>query len=131
MSTNESRVRKSGRGNTLKNLKWLPLLVTGLVAAACDTMSPSESGNLVPRTVAEDPSIPAIELNGLRFHAETFGNPAKPVIVMLHGGPGGDYRGMLRLAGRYNAYSLTDDYFVVYWDQRGTGKSFDRNIPRA
>jgi proline iminopeptidase len=99
------------------------LLLVGLIAAACDTMSPSESGNLVPRTVAEDASIPAIELNGSRFHAETFGNPTKPVIVMLHGGPGGDYRGLLRLANRYNGYSLTDEYFVVFWDQRGSGLS--------
>ena len=104
--------------------RWLILTLAGLGAAACgDVMSPGEAGNLVPRTVAEDPSLPAIEMNGSRFHLETFGNAANPVIVFLHGGPGSDYRGLLRLAARHNGYSLADDYLLVFWDQRGTGLS--------
>jgi proline iminopeptidase len=90
---------------------------------ACETLDPTAPGNLVPRTVAEDPSLPAIDMNGSRFHFETFGNPANPVIVFVHGGPGSDYRSLLRLAERHNGYSLTDEYFLVYWDQRGTGLS--------
>jgi proline iminopeptidase len=73
--------------------------------------------------VVEDASLPAIEMNGSRFHVETMGNPANPVIVFLHGGPGMDYRGLLRLAGRYDGYSLADEYFLVFWDQRGSGLS--------
>lgn len=108
----------------MRSLGWLPLTLMGLAATACeDAMSPGDPGNLVPRTVAEDPNLPAIEMNESRFHAETFGNPANPVIVFLHGGPGGDYRGLLRLAERRNGYSLADDYFLVFWDQRGTGLS--------
>ncbi len=106
-----------------RSLKWLPIALTALAATACEVMAPGDPGNLVPRTVTEDPNLPAIEMNGSRFHVETFGNPANPVIVFLHGGPGGDYRGMLRLAGRYNGYSLTDEYFLVFWDQRGSGLS--------
>jgi proline iminopeptidase len=106
---------------TMRLTKWAPLAFLALVA--CDTMSPSEPGNLVPKTVAEDPLLPAIELNGTRFHLETFGNPANPVIVFLHGGPGADYRNLLRMAGRYNGYSLADEYFLVFWDQRGAGLS--------
>jgi proline iminopeptidase len=45
------------------------------------------------------------------------------VIIVLHGGPGQDYRSMLRLASRYDAYSLADDNFMVFWDQRGAGLS--------
>lgn len=101
--------------------------LAGLLALACDTLDPTAPGNLVPRTVAEDPSLPAIDMNGSRFHLETFGNPANPVIVFLHGGPGGDYRGMLRLAERRNSYSLADEYFLVFWDQRGTGLSMRHN----
>ena len=104
--------------------RWLPFIFTWLAAIACgEVMSPRDPGNLVPATVAEDPSLQAIEMNGSRFHVETFGNPANPVIVFLHGGPGGDYRGMLRLAGRYNGYALADGYFLVFWDQRGSGLS--------
>jgi proline iminopeptidase len=62
-------------------------------------------------------------MNGSRFHLETFGNPANPVIVFLHGGPGGDYRSMLPMGSRYDGYSLADDFFLVFWDQRGSGLS--------
>jgi proline iminopeptidase len=98
--------------------------IASLGAAACgEVMSPRDAGNLVPRTVAEDATLPAIEMNGSRFHLQTFGNPANPVIVFLHGGPGGDYRSLLRLAERRNGYSLADEYFLVFWDQRGSGLS--------
>ncbi len=99
----------------------------GFLALGCDTLDPGAPGNLVPPTVAEDASLPAIEMNGSRFHVETIGDPANPVIVFLHGGPGGDYRGMLRLAERRNGYSLTDEYFLVFWDQRGSGLSMRHN----
>src|SRR5688500_6027406 len=92
-----------------------------MAVAACDTMDPGEPGNLVPKTVAENPSLPAIELNGARFHAETFGNPANPVIIFLHSGPGADRRGPLRRSG------LADEYYLVFWDQRGSGLSERRD----
>ncbi|MDM7913787.1 MAG: alpha/beta hydrolase, partial [Candidatus Eisenbacteria bacterium] len=101
----------------------LLLLVAVLGATSCETMAPDEPGALVPATVDQDLSLPSIELNGTRFHAETFGNPSNPVIVFLHGGPGGDYRSALRLTERFDGYSLTDDYFMVLWDQRGAGLS--------
>lgn len=107
----------------MKHLKWPAMALAGLSVLACDTMEPSKPGNLVPRTVAEDPTLPAVELNGTRLHAETMGDPADPVIVFLHGGPGGDYRDMLRLAARHDGYSLADDHYLVFWDQRGAGLS--------
>ncbi len=111
----------------MKRLRWLPLALGGLGVTACDTMMPGDPGALVPPTVAEDSTLPAIEMNGSRFHAQFFGNPANPVIVVLHGGPGSDYRSMLRLSERFNGYSLADEYFLVYWDQRGSGLSMRHN----
>ena len=105
-----------------KRPSWM-LVLGAVLATACETLAPGEPGNLVPKTVAEDPTIPAIEMNGSRFHVETRGDPSNPVIIMLHGGPGLDYRGMQRLADRHNGYSLADDYFLVFWDQRGSGLS--------
>lgn len=101
---------------------WTPLALLAL--GACDgLMDPGEPGQLVPPTVAEDTSLPAIDLNGSRFHLETFGNPADPVIIFLHGGPGGDYRSLLPMRERFDGYSLADEWFLVFWDQRGAGLS--------
>ncbi len=86
-------------------------------------LDPAEPGNLVPKTVVEDHSIPNLEINNSKFHLETFGDPKKPVIFMLHGGPGNDYRYLLPLKERYENYSLVDDYFLVFFDQRGSGLS--------
>jgi len=78
----------------------------------------SDPGNLVPKTVAEDDSLPALGINGTRLHVESFGPPLAPTLIVLHGGPGQDYRSMLPLQ------ALADDgYQVVFWDQRGTGLS--------
>jgi proline iminopeptidase len=108
----------------MRSNRWLPLAaLAGLAAAACEPMSPNEPGALVPRTVVEDPTLPSVELNGTRLHVQTFGDPADPVIVFLHGGPGGDYRSALRLAERFDGRSLVDDHFLVFWDQRGSGLS--------
>lgn len=104
--------------------RWMALTLASAALAACgDVLEPWGPGNLVPATVAEDPTLPAIDMNGSRFHLETVGDPADPVIVFLHGGPGEDYRGMLRLGARHAGYSLADDHFLVFWDQRGTGLS--------
>jgi proline iminopeptidase len=87
-------------------------------------MSPDDPGNLVPKTVDDDPTLPFIEVNGTRLHAETFGDPKAPMIVFLHGGPGGDYRG-------YLPYRVLADegYYTVFWDNRGAGLS--RRHPRS
>ena len=71
----------------------------------------------VPETVADDPSLPHITIDGVTYHAETFGDPSNPVVITIHGGPGGDYRSILSLK------ALSDDYFVVFFDQRGAGLS--------
>lgn len=96
-----------------------------------------EPGNLVPKTVVEDPLLPRLELNGTTFHAETMGNIENPIIIFLHGGPGSDYRAMISQKGVENASrypeertvtngglsQLQDAYFCVFYDQRGAGLS--------
>ena len=47
-----------------------------------------------------------------------------PILLFLHGGPGASATALLR---KYN-YELEDHFTVVYWDQRGAGKSFSKNI---
>ncbi|WNJ19036.1 alpha/beta hydrolase [Pontibacter sp. G13] len=99
---------------------WLSLLfVSMLFAISCERgVELSTPGDLVPQTVGEDRTIPAISVNGTLLHAEAFGNPSDPMILFLHGGPGSDYRSAL------NVRHLVDSgYLVVFFDQRGTGLS--------
>jgi proline iminopeptidase len=92
------------------------LAVALVVGAAC--ADPDAPGRLVPATVEQDASLPRIEVNGTTLHSEAFGDPRAPMILVLHGGPGGDYRSLL-------PYRLLADegYFVVFFDQRGAGLS--------
>ncbi len=71
----------------------------------------------LPKTVADDPKLPHITLDGVTFHAQAFGHPSAPVIIVVHGGPGNDYRYLL------DAKALADQFRVVFYDQRGTGLS--------
>ena len=71
----------------------------------------------VPATVADDPTLPHITIDAVTHHAGTFGDPDNPVVITIHGGPGSDYRSILNLK------QLSDGYFVVFFDQRGTGLS--------
>jgi len=52
---------------------------------------------------------------------------ANPLLVFLHGGPG---LPEMRLFRHFNA-PLEKSFTLVHWDQRGTNKSFDRDIPAA
>ena len=73
---------------------------------------------LVPLTVDEDASLPSVFINGTLLHAETYGNPDSTMLVMLHGGPGSDYRSLLK-----NKAFAEEGFYVVFYDQRGSGLS--------
>lgn len=63
-----------------------------------------------------------ISVPGGRLFALVRGeNPKSPILIWLHGGPGGAERPLFRL---YNS-ALERQFIVVYLDQRGTGRSFD------
>ena len=85
---------------------------------SCAEEAPTIERDLVPLTVEEDASLPSISVNGTQLHAQAFGDPQHTMIVFLHGGPGGDFRNGLK------ARQLTEDgYYVVFYDQRGSGLS--------
>ncbi len=96
----------------------LSAICIALLSSCGDSYKTSDDGVLVPLTVLEDASIPSIEINGVLLHSEAFGNPSDPMIVVIHGGPGADYRSQL------NFKQLSQDgYYVVFYDQRGSGLS--------
>jgi len=81
------------------------------------------NGEILPGSIAE---IHYLRLGGLNQWAMIRGeNVANPLLIMLHGGPGFPEMRLLRF---FNA-PLEKDFTVIYWEQRGTGKSFDRKIP--
>ena len=102
-------------------------ITSSLLFSSCDEelMDMTEPGLLVPKTVDQDLTLPSLNVNNYLLHVESFGNPADPIVIMIHGGPGGDYRSLL------NAKDLVKDgYFVVFYDQVGSGlsKRVDKNI---
>ena len=82
-------------------------------------------GEVIPGSVAE---VSYLRLGGLDQWVMIRGEDRRnPVLVMLHGGPGFNSTRLCRI---HNA-PLESQFTVVYWDQRGTGRSFDPGIPRA
>lgn len=111
-----------------KNLICISFILSSIfLCISC--LDASEPGNLVRKTVTQDSSLPSLEINDTKLHLETFGDPNNPTIIFLHGGPGNDYFYMTKLIEEYHGYSLADDYFLVLWDQRGSGLSQRHSNP--
>jgi proline iminopeptidase len=105
----------------MRVVPWLKrgFLLLALASNGCS--STSEPGALVPPTADQDPALPRVRLafHGRAYwlHLETHGDPANPTLLVLHGGPGADFRLLRPLR------ALSDRYFVVMWDQHGAGLS--------
>lgn len=82
-------------------------------------------GETLPGSIAE---IEYLRLGGVDQWVMIRGESvANPVLILLHGGPGFPE---MRLFRTFNA-PLEQSFTVVYWEQRGTDKSFDRKIPKS
>lgn len=93
-------------------------IFTFFISACIKERQINVPGNLVPKTVIEDLSLPSITVNGAKFHAEAFGPADSAIILVLHGGPASDYRYL------YNCRAFANQgYRVIFYDQRGTGLS--------
>ncbi|MDQ0195612.1 alpha/beta fold hydrolase [Paenibacillus wynnii] len=60
--------------------------------------------------------------------------PGSPVLLFIHGGPSMPFPGVSNRGSDYALVTTTKElikYFtVVFWDQRGTGKSYSKAIPK-
>lgn len=100
-----------------KIFKWI-IYTLLFIVAVFSFFYLSTSGNWeVAETVAQDSTISHITIDEVVFHTETHGNDTARTIIVIHGGPGQDYRYLLPLK------ALSDEYRVVFYDQRGTGLS--------
>jgi pimeloyl-ACP methyl ester carboxylesterase len=91
--------------------------VTGIIAESRKIVSPNGVEELVP-----------VEINGITQWLSIRGRDRRnPVILFLHGGPGSP-----TMPADWTFQSPWEDYFtVVQWDQRGTGKTYAANDPKA
>ncbi len=83
----------------------------------------TQDGKKVPGSIA---AIETVNINGLDQRMIIRGrDTTKPVMLYLHGGPGSPEFPFVR-----QFQSGIEDLFVVcYWDQRGAGLSYSKNIP--
>ena len=83
------------------------------------------TGEILPDSIAE---ISPIQLGGFPQWVMIRGeNVHNPILILLHGGPGFPE---MRLFRTFNA-PLEKLFTVVYWEQRGTDKSFSRRMPKS
>jgi proline iminopeptidase len=98
----------------LSALLWL---LAALVLAAVVMWVATRGDYPVRATVVDDPTLPALTVLGLRLHGRILGNSG-PLVIVLHGGPGGDHRSLLPLEAL-----VTQGFRVLLYDQRGAGLS--------
>ena len=99
-------------------LKWLVIVFVCLIGAFLFLFLGTRGDYPVARLVTDDPTLPSETIAGVQLHMRVHNGPADaPVIIVLHGGPGGDFRSLQALD------SFSDDFTVVFYDQRGAGLS--------
>ena len=77
----------------------------------------------IPGSIA---SIEKIKLGGIDQYLIIRGiDTTKPVILFLHGGPGSPELAFMRETNK----AIENDFVMVYWEQRGAGKSYSKDIP--
>ncbi|MCM3766148.1 alpha/beta hydrolase [Neobacillus niacini] len=80
-------------------------------------------------------SIESVMIDGVRqyllIQAE---DPSKPILLMIHGGPSMPVPGLSNRGKDYamvtGTKELVKHFTLVFWDQRGTGKSYTKQTPK-
>lgn len=99
-------------------LKWIAAIMACVIAVITVMFLGTRGDYPVARLVTEDPSLPSETVSGVQLHMRFVDGPAgAPTVIVLHGGPGGDFRSLQALD------ALSDGYRVVFYDQRGAGLS--------
>lgn len=104
-------------------------LILGLIIALW-MVSPGKAdpitgpdGNILKGSIS---AIEKVTLGGLEQYIIIRGQDStKPVMLFLHGGPGSPEIAFMK---HFNT-DIEKDFVMVYWEQRGSGKSFSKDIP--
>ena len=110
-------------------MSWLRLLGLGcaLVLAGCVHTTPFRDarGAVLANSIATMEVIPINSVpQSIWFRGA---DVRKPALVIVHGGPGASESALFR---HYDA-GLEQHFLVVYWEQRGAGRSYNADIPGA
>lgn len=99
------------------------ILLLGLTSCVHTEQFRNTDGHVIPGSIA---TMEAVTINGVSqsiwFRGVDRNNPA---LVILSGGPGVSEAVLFR---HYNA-ALEQHFLVVYWEQRGAGRSYHAGIP--
>lgn len=99
-------------------LVWLWIKSPGVAQPIVDN-----EGNPVDGSISV---VEKVTLGGLEQYIIIRGaDKSKPVMLFLHGGPGSPEVAFME---HYNR-EIENDYVMVYWEQRGAGKSYSKSIP--
>jgi pimeloyl-ACP methyl ester carboxylesterase len=61
-------------------------------------------------------------------------NKCKPILLVIHGGPGMPFPGVscreVENVSQFTTSKLLENFILIYWDQRATGKSYNDKISK-
>lgn len=82
-----------------------------------------QQGRVIPGSIA---AMERLEIGGVSQSIWFRGRSrSSPALILLHGGPGVSEAALFR---HYNA-ELENHFLVVYWEQRGAGRSYHADMP--
>jgi pimeloyl-ACP methyl ester carboxylesterase len=119
---NNQLMRPKRSDNRMDNHPELDMIV----AALRDFVKPERPEMVIPIKKSKIASCRNIEIGGIRQWVIIKGKSIdNPILLFLHGGPGGAEWPLVRI---FNL-RLASEFTMVYWDQRGAGKSFNEPTP--
>ncbi|MCA1756246.1 MAG: alpha/beta hydrolase [Bacteroidales bacterium] len=104
-------------------LSLFGLLILHFISSGKSEPFVDHNGKIISNSIS---AIEKIELGGTDQYLIIRGvDSTNPVLLFLHGGPGSPEIGFVK---RHNP-DLEHDFVVVHWEQRGAGKSYNKDIP--
>lgn len=102
----------------IRSLKMLGVLTVACIALVVMLFFGTRETYVVAPLVSEDATLPSVTIGGVQLHLRQVDGPAgAPTIIVLHGGPGGDFLSLMALSALFETYN------VIFYDQRGAGLS--------